>query len=189
VVWETPTESCCASGVFVEQAAETVETAETAETVETVHGAAGRGALSVGSWGVKSSRVPQQRPAGDASGTLDLLVMTRGAPGRPPLAGRPRAGEPAVAAPTPDRSPRTDAIADRVIGTLRRGCPDHLIAWDERHPRAALAGYVDNHNPDRPHRTLGLETPPPATRPLAGAGAVTGRPVLGGLHHTYARAA
>jgi hypothetical protein len=156
VVWETPSASGCASGVFAEHAA---------ETVETDHGAAGRGALSIGSWDGESSRVPQQRSAGDAPGTLDLLVMTRGASGRPPLAGRPRAGERAVAAPTPDGSPRTDAIADRVIGTLRRGCPDHLIAWDERRLRAALAECVDNHNTDRPHRTLGPGTLLPATRP------------------------
>ena len=90
---------------------------------------------------------------------------------------------------TPVRSPRANAIAERVIGTLRRECLDHLIPLDERHLRTVLAEYVDYYNSERPHRTLQLETPLLATRPAAGAGAVTGRPVLGGLHHTYARAA
>jgi putative transposase len=90
---------------------------------------------------------------------------------------------------TPVRSPRANAIAERVIGTLRRECVDHLIPLDEQHLRTVLAEYIDYYNSERPHRTLQLEAPLPATRPAAGAGAVTGRPVLGGLHHTYHRAA
>jgi transposase InsO family protein len=90
---------------------------------------------------------------------------------------------------TPVRSPRANAIAERVIGTLRRDCLDHLIPLDERHLRTVLAEYVDYYNSERPHRTLRLETPPPATRSPTGVGTVTGRSVLGGLHHTYVRAA
>src|SRR5262249_27019615 len=90
---------------------------------------------------------------------------------------------------TPVRSPRANAIAERVIGTLRRECLDHLIPLDERHLRTVLAEYVEYYNTDRPHRTLRLGTPLQVTRSRTGAGAVTGRPVLGGLHHTYARAA
>ncbi len=66
---------------------------------------------------------------------------------------------------------------------------DHVIPLDERHLCAVLAEYADYYNQERPHRTLGLETPLPAARSPTGTGAVTGRPVLGGLHHTYARAA
>ena len=90
---------------------------------------------------------------------------------------------------TPVRSPRANAIAERVIGTLRRECLDHLIPLDERHLRTVLAEYIDYYNTERPHRTLRLETPLPTTRSPTGAGAVTGRPVLGGLHHSYAHAA
>jgi putative transposase len=90
---------------------------------------------------------------------------------------------------TPVRSPHANAVAERVIGTLRRECLDHVIPLDERQPCAVLAEYVDYDNQERPHRTLGLETPLPAARSPTGTGAVAGRPVLGGLHHTYARAA
>jgi putative transposase len=90
---------------------------------------------------------------------------------------------------TPIRSPRANAIAERVIGTQHRECLDNLIPLDKRHPRSVLAEYVHYYNMERPHRTLELETPLPARRSPTGAGTVTGRPVLGGLHHTYDRAA
>jgi hypothetical protein len=77
----------------------------------------------------------------------------------------------------------------RVIGTLRGDCSDHLIPLDERHPRTVPAENVDYYNPERPHRTLRPETPLPTARSLTGTGAVTARPVLGGLHHIRRRAA
>ena len=70
---------------------------------------------------------------------------------------------------------------------MRRECLDHLIPLDERHLRAVLAEYVDYYNADRPHRTLRLEPPRPASR--SPTGPVKVRPVLGGLHHVYERAA
>jgi transposase InsO family protein len=91
---------------------------------------------------------------------------------------------------TPVRSPRANAVAERVIGTLRRECLDHLIPVDERHLRPVLAEYVDYHNGDRPHRTLQPEPPRPQLRPRAGpTRSVRARPVLNGLHHVYERAA
>jgi transposase InsO family protein len=91
---------------------------------------------------------------------------------------------------TPVRAPRANAIAERVIGSLRRECLDHLIPLDERHLRTLLAEYVDYYNTERPHRTLRMETPRPQARPRAGPiQAVRARPVLGGLHHAYEPAA
>jgi transposase InsO family protein len=91
---------------------------------------------------------------------------------------------------TPVRSPRAKAVAERVIGTLRRECLDHSIPVDERHLRTVLAEYVDSYNGDRPHRTLQLEPPRPQLRPRAGPiRSVRARPVLNGLHHVYERAA
>jgi hypothetical protein len=53
-----------------------------------------------------------------------------------------------------------------------------------------LAEYVASYNRDRPHRTLGLETPRPQLRPRAGPiQVVRARPVLNGLHHVYECAA
>ena len=88
---------------------------------------------------------------------------------------------------TPVRAPRANAVAERVIGTLRRECLDHLIVLNEPHLRAILAEFVRYYNAERPHRTLGLETPIPATRPSTGP--IRSRAVLGGLHHVYDRAA
>ena len=88
---------------------------------------------------------------------------------------------------TPIRAPRANAIAERVVGTLRRECLDHLIILNEQHLRAVLREFVAFYNADRPHRSLGLQTPRPAAHP--GPGAVRARPVLGGLHHAYERAA
>ncbi len=58
---------------------------------------------------------------------------------------------------TPVRAPRANAIAERVIGTLRRECLDHVIPRDDRHLHTILAEYLDYYNADRPHRTLRLE--------------------------------
>jgi len=88
---------------------------------------------------------------------------------------------------TPVRAPRANAIAERVVGTLRRECLDHLVILNEAHLRAVLAEFVRYYNVERPHRALALETPTPAVR--AAAGPISSRPVLGGLHHSDQRAA
>ena len=88
---------------------------------------------------------------------------------------------------TPVRAPRANAVAERLIGTLRRECLDHLIVLNERDLRAVLAEFAGFYNDARPHRTLRLETPVPAVRPNSGP--IRARPVLGGLHHAYERAA
>jgi len=88
---------------------------------------------------------------------------------------------------TPVASPRANAVVERVIGTLRRECLDHLIILDESHLRSVLREFVAYYNAERPHRTLRLETPEPTLRLVDGP--VRSRPVLGGLHHVYERAA
>ncbi len=96
-----------------------------------------------------------------------------------------RIGTEAVA--TPARSPRADAVTERVIGTLRRECLDHVIILDEHHLSSVLREFVAYYSRDRPHRTLGLQTPAPRPRPTAGP--IRSRPVLNGLQHIYKRAA
>jgi transposase InsO family protein len=88
---------------------------------------------------------------------------------------------------TPVRAPRANAVAERLVGTLRRECLDHLIVVNERHLRSVLSVFAAYYNRERPHRTLGPETPHPAPRPRHGP--IRASPVLGGLHHTYERAA
>src|SRR6266508_3182320 len=60
---------------------------------------------------------------------------------------------------TPVRAPRANAIAERLVGTLRRECLDHMIVVNERHLRAILSEFVEFYNADRPRRSLDLETP------------------------------
>ena len=87
---------------------------------------------------------------------------------------------------SPVRAPRANAIAERVVRTLRNECLDRLVILNERHLRAVLAEFVAYYNADRPHRGLALDTPKPAVRPVTGP--VRSRPVLGRLHQVYERA-
>ncbi len=91
---------------------------------------------------------------------------------------------------TPHRAPRANAVCERFLGSVRRECLDHLLILGERHLAGALREYVAYFNRDRPHQGLGQATP----EPLPGGqdyreGRVHAVPVLGGLHHTYRRAA
>jgi len=91
---------------------------------------------------------------------------------------------------TPVRAPNANAIAERVIGTLRRECLDHLIVLTERHLLRLLQQYVVHYNAMRPHRSLAHDSPQgrqPELRPPAGR--LVSRPVLSGLHHEYEWAA
>jgi len=58
----------------------------------------------------------------------------------------------------------SNAIAERVVRTLRRDCLDNILALSERHVRAVLAEFVTYYKQDRPHRSLRLETPAPSLR-------------------------
>jgi putative transposase len=88
---------------------------------------------------------------------------------------------------TPIHAPKANAIAERVIGTMRRECLDHLIIFNERHLRRLLKEYAQHYNRGRPHRSLDLA--PPDERPVRliamAGGRVKARPVLGGLFHEY----
>jgi transposase InsO family protein len=87
---------------------------------------------------------------------------------------------------TPVRSPKANAIAERLVRTIRNECLDHIIVFNERHLRGVLR-ICRLLQPCRPHRSLRLASPVPAS--VASIGEVASRPVLGGLHHVYYRAA
>ena len=78
-------------------------------------------------------------------------------------------------------------MAERAVRTFRNDCLDHLIVLNERHLRAVVREFVGYYNGERPHRTLGLEPPCRVARPTRGP--IRTRPVLGGFHHVYERAA
>lgn len=88
---------------------------------------------------------------------------------------------------TPVRAPQANAIAERLVGILRRECLDHLIAVNEQHLRRVVGEFAGYYNRDRPHRSLRLE--PPLPRMQTKARPIRSRSVLGGLHHVYERAA
>jgi transposase InsO family protein len=94
---------------------------------------------------------------------------------------------------TPFRSPKANAVAERVIRTLRQECLDHVLIFGERHLQAVLQEYAEFYNTERPHRSLALQPPllrgPVRPDPATPPGRVVARPVLGGLHHVYQRAA
>jgi hypothetical protein len=87
----------------------------------------------------------------------------------------------------PVRSPRASSCAGRFAGTLRRGCPGHVLIVGGRHLREVLAGYARRCNGRRPHQ--GLRREPPVPGRAAGITARIGRgQVLGGLISEYRRA-
>jgi transposase InsO family protein len=74
---------------------------------------------------------------------------------------------------SPPRAPRTNAICERMIGTLRRELLERILIVNERHLRRILAVYLQRFTLARPHQTLGqltpaqAETQPPETINLA----------------------
>jgi transposase InsO family protein len=82
-------------------------------------------------------------------------------------------------------SPWQNGFAERMIGTIRRECVDHVVALGEHHLRRVLESYADYYNAARTHRSLGMDAPVP--RPVQQIGHVVSYPLVGGLHHQYAR--
>src|ERR1700688_367816 len=87
--------------------------------------------------------------------------------------------------PTSPRSPWQNGYAERLIGSIRRECLDHVVVYGERHLRHVLLSYMKYHNEIRTH--LSLEKDAPVSRAVKLAGTILCRPVLGGLHHQYVR--
>jgi putative transposase len=87
------------------------------------------------------------------------------------------------------RSPWQNPYAERVIGSIRRECLDHVIVLNRAHLRRVLTAYSRYYHRSRTH--LGLEKDAPDSRPVsaASAGPIIGIPEVGGLHHRYERQA
>ncbi len=91
----------------------------------------------------------------------------------------------------PPNSPNVNAICERFLGGLRRECLDHILILGEDHLRRVLAEWVPYFNAGRPHQGIGQRIPSQPRLPdhTAPGGPIMARPVLGGLHHDYRRAA
>jgi len=86
-------------------------------------------------------------------------------------------------------APWQNPFAERVIGSIRRECTDHLIIIGERHLRQILRLYVDYYNTDRTHGSLSKDAPDTRAAQSREAGIVVALPRVGGLHHRYERRA
>ncbi len=87
------------------------------------------------------------------------------------------------------RAPLMNAVCERFLGSVRRECLDHVLVLSERHLLRLLREYVSYFNAQRPHQGLRQRTPAAPVDQRVSSGLVYAVPVLGGLHHTYRRAA
>jgi transposase InsO family protein len=87
--------------------------------------------------------------------------------------------------PTAPRSPWQNGHAERLIGSIRRECLDHIIVRGEDHLRRILAAYARYDNEARTHLALGKDTP--EVRPVQSVGHIFSVPLIDGLHHRYIR--
>ena len=85
------------------------------------------------------------------------------------------------------RSPWQRAYVERVIGSIRRECLDHVIVFDEKSLRRMLRSYFSYYHRSRLH--LSLDKDSPDSRPVQSVGKVIAIPEVRGLHHRYERCA
>ena len=87
------------------------------------------------------------------------------------------------------RSPWQNPYVERVIGSIRRECLDHVIILDERHLRRVLRAYLRYYHGSRTHLALGKDAPEPRKVEPPDMGRIVAFPEVGGLHHRYTRRA
>ncbi len=93
---------------------------------------------------------------------------------------------------TPPYAPKTNALCERFIGTVRRECLDHILILSDNPLRRVIHAYCQFFNQARPHQGLNQRIPAPANAvapPEQEPRKVIALPVLGGLHHDYRWAA
>ena len=87
--------------------------------------------------------------------------------------------------PTASASPWQNGHAERLIGSIRRECVDHVIVLGEAHLRRILRSYARYYNDIRTHRSLDKDAP--VSRPVQRIGSIQSHAILGGLHHQCMR--
>ncbi len=90
----------------------------------------------------------------------------------------------------PYRTPQANGICERFMGSLRRECLDHILFHDGKHLQRVVQEYTAYYNQERPHQGISQRVPDrydlPRSKPTRGR--ISSRAILGGLHHSYARA-
>ena len=90
---------------------------------------------------------------------------------------------------TAPRAPWQSPYVERLIGSIRRECLDHVIIFNERHLRRQLKSYSSYYHEARTHLSLDKQSPVPRSIAPPEQGKVVAIPHVGGLHHEYRRAA
>ena len=87
------------------------------------------------------------------------------------------------------RSPWQNPFVERLIGSIRRECLDHMIVFGAAHLHRTLSRFTDYYQNYRPHRSLAQDSPLPRAIEPQVQGRIIELPLLGGLHHRYTRQA
>jgi len=90
---------------------------------------------------------------------------------------------------TAPRSPWQNPYAERIIGSIRRECLNHLIVLNEGHLRRILTLYFAYYHDVRPHLSLSRNSPTPREVEHPCRGKVVSTAQVGGLNHQYSRSA
>ena len=90
---------------------------------------------------------------------------------------------------TAPRSPWQNPYVERVIGSIRRECLNHIIAINEASLRATLRSYFSYYHDSRCHLALNKDSPEPREVQSPDKGWIVAIPKVGGLHHRYERRA
>jgi putative transposase len=85
--------------------------------------------------------------------------------------------------------PWQNPYAERVIGSIRRECLDHVIVLNRTHLRRVLTTYSRYYHRSRTHLGLEKDVPDPRLVSATSAGPIIAIPEVGGLHHRYERQA
>ena len=87
------------------------------------------------------------------------------------------------------RAPWQNPMVERLIGSIRRECLDHVIELNQNHLRRILTDYLGYYHGHRPHRSLAQDCPEPQAVESPDQGKIIELPLMGGLHHRYFRQA
>ena len=90
---------------------------------------------------------------------------------------------------TAPRSPWQNPYVERLIGSIRRECIDHVIVLNETHLRRVLTSFFAYYHESRAHLSLERNAPVPRRVEHPSEGKVIAISQVGGLHHRYKRAA